>query len=137
MGLVFSASLQKGASPNGKPFPRHILLSMNKKKNPDLVRNINYLVRLNKVENDLFLNRLKEANDMKPISFLRELIKKTIIIAPLKKEELVANERLLSILIEYRNNFKRLSNLIKAHDPSLNFQIELLVKAMQKKIDGI
>jgi len=89
------------------------------------------------VENDLFLNRLKEANDMKPISFLRELIKKTIIIAPLKKEELVANERLLSILIEYRNNFKRLSNLIKAHDPSLNFQIELLVKAMQKKIDGI
>lgn len=89
------------------------------------------------MENDLFLNRLKEANDMKPISFLRELIKKTIIIAPLKKEELVANERLLSILIEYRNNFKRLSNLIKAHDPSLNFQIELLVKAMQKKIDGI
>jgi hypothetical protein len=94
-------------------------------------------VRLSKIENDFFIGRLKEANDMKPISFLRELIKKTIIIAPLKKEELVANERLLSILIEYRNNFRRLSNLIKAHDPSLNFQIEVFVKSIQKKIDSV
>lgn len=74
---------------------------------------------------------------MKPIAFLRELIKKTIVIAPMKKEELVANERLLSILIEYRNNFKRLSNLIKAHDPSLNFHIEELTKSIQKVIDRI
>jgi hypothetical protein len=110
---------------------------MNKKKNPDLVRNIHYLVRLSKIEDDLFKGRLKEANGIKPIDFLRKLIKETIIIAPLKKDELVTNERLLSILLEYRGNFKRLSNLIKAHDPSLNFQIEVLVKSIQKEIDRL
>ena len=103
-----------------------------------MVRNIHYLVRLNKIENDLFVNRrLKEANGIKPIDFLRKLIKETIIIAPLKKEELVVNEGLLSVLIEYKNNFKHVSNLIKAHDPSLNFQIEVLVKSIQKVINKI
>lgn len=110
---------------------------MNKKKSPDLVRNIHYLVRLNKIENDFFLCRLKETNGMRPIDFLRKLIKETIIIAPLKKEDIVINEKLLSVLIEYKNNFKRLSNLIRAHDPSLNFQIEVLVKSIQKTIDRI
>jgi len=110
---------------------------MNKKKDPSLVRNIHYLLRLNKIENDAFVDRVKMANGMKPIDLLRKLSQETIVIAPPRKEELILNENLLSILIEYRNNFRRLSNLIKAHDPGLNFQIEVLVKSIQEKIDVI
>lgn len=110
---------------------------MNKKKDPGMVRNIHYLVRLNRMENDVFKRKLKEANGMKPTDFLRKLLKETIIIAPLRKEDIAVSENLLSLLIGYRNNFKRLSNLIRAHDPSLNCQIEILVNSMQKAIDKI
>jgi hypothetical protein len=110
---------------------------MNKKKNPDLVRNIPYLLRLNKPENDLFIQRLRDANGMKPIPFLRQMIKTCTVVAPLKYEEIVSIEKLLEVLIEFRTNFKRLSNLIKAHDPGLNLQIEILVKSIQKEIDRL
>ncbi|SRR5260221_14390540 len=110
---------------------------MNKKKNPDLVRNIPYLLRLNKPENDLFIQRLKDANGMKPIAFLRQMIKTCTITSPLKYEEIVSIEKLLEVLIEYRTSFKRLSNLIKAHDPGLNHQVEILVKSIQKEIDRL
>lgn len=102
-----------------------------------MVRNIHYLLRLNKIENDVFVGRVKMANGMKPIDFLRKLSQETIVIAPLKKEELILDEKLLSVLIEYRNNFKRLSNLIKAHDPSLNQEIELLVRSIQRIMDKV
>jgi hypothetical protein len=110
---------------------------MNKKKDPSLVRNIHYLLRLNKPENDIFLGRVKDANGTKPIDFLRKLSQETIIISYRRKEELINSEKVLSVLIEYRNNFSRLSNLIKAHDPSLNAEIEALVKSMQRVIDSV
>jgi hypothetical protein len=110
---------------------------MNKKKDPSLVRNIHYLLRLNRIENDVFLSRVKEANGVKPIDFLRSLAQETIIIAPMKRDDLVLNEKLLSVLLEYKNSFRRLSNLIKAHDPGLNTEIESLVRSIQKVIDKI
>jgi len=110
---------------------------MNKKKNPDLVRTIAYLIRLNKAENEMFQKRLIEAFDMKPIEFVRDLMIKGKVVVPPKKEELVSNEKLISILIEYRTNFNRLSNLIKFHDPALNHEIAHLVKSIQNLIDGV
>ncbi|MBS1508562.1 MAG: hypothetical protein JSS79_18140 [Bacteroidetes bacterium] len=136
MDLVFSAALRKGTLPQRQAASPDVQ-AMNKKKNPDLVRNIHYLLRLNKIENDAFVERVKMANGMKPIDFLRKLSQETIIIAPQKKEELAFDEKLLSILIEYRNNFKRLSNLIKAHDPGLNNEIEALVRSIQRIIDKV
>ena len=101
------------------------------------MRNIHYLLRLNKYEDDVFLSRVKEANGVKPINFLRRLSQETIIIAHMKKNEIVLNEKLLYVLLEYKNSFRRLGNLIKAHDPSLNAEIERLVGSMQKVIDRI
>lgn len=136
MDLVFFAALRKGASPQRQAASPKMHV-MNKKKDPSLVRNIHYLLRLNKIEKDVFISRVEMANGMKPIDLLRKLSQETIIIAPPRKEELVSNEKLLAILIEYRNNFRRLSNLIKAHDPSLNSEIESLVRSMQKVIDKV
>ncbi len=110
---------------------------MNKKKNPDLVRNIHYLIRLNKPENESFHNLLKQAGNMKPMPFIREMMTNGVVTAPLKREQKVSTERLLNTMIEYRGNFRRLSSLIKAHDPSLNYEIEELVKSMQKVIDKL
>lgn len=136
MDLVFSAVLRKGAAPLRQAASPKVQ-AMNKKKNPDLVRNIHYLLRLNKIENDVFVGRVKMANGMKAIDFLRKLSQETLIISPPKKEEIVFKENLLSVLIEYRNNFKRLSNLIKAHDPLLNDEIEALVRCIQRMIDEL
>ena len=110
---------------------------MNKKKNPDLVRNIHYLIRLNKPENESLHNLLKQASSMKAMPFIREMITNGVVMVPLKREEKISVERLLSTMIEYRTNFKRLSSLIRAHDPSLNYQIEELVKSMQKVIEKL
>jgi|GEM_PF-4195471 len=110
---------------------------MNKKKNPDLVRNIHYLIRLNKPENESFHNLLKQAGGKKPMPFIREMLTKGVVLVPLKREEKISVERLLTTMMEYRTNFKRLSSLIKAHDPSLNYQIEELVRSMQKVIDRL
>jgi len=110
---------------------------MNKKKNPDLVRNIHYLIRLNKPENESFHNLLKQASNMKPMPFIREMLTKGVVLVPIKREEKISVERLLTTMMEYRTNFKRLSSLIKAHDPSLNYQIEELVRSMQKVIERL
>lgn len=134
MDLVFFALLQKGASPSGRPL-HPITPFMNKKKNPDLVRCINYTVRLNKIESDLFKKLLKDANNPRPQIFIREMLTKGFVIQPSKKEDRVMADNLLRALNEYRTVFRRLSNLIKAHDPSLNYQIEQLVISIQKVID--
>ncbi len=108
---------------------------MNKKKNPDLVRSINYTVRLNKPENESFKKLLKEANDTRPQKFIREMLTKGFVIQPAKKEDRVMIDSLLRALNENRSVFRRLSNLIKGHDPSLNYHIEQLVFSIQKVID--
>jgi len=69
--------------------------------------------------------------------FIREMLTKGVVLVPLKREEKISVERLLTTMMEYRTNFKRLSSLIKAHDPSLNYQIEELVRSMQKVIDRL
>lgn len=110
---------------------------MNKKKNPDLIRNINYTVRLNKLENELFRKLLKDANSSKPQTFIRSMLTKGIVIEAVKKEDRIIADKLLGTLNEYRTVFRRLSNLIKAHDPSLNYHIEQLVVSIQKVIDRV
>jgi len=74
---------------------------------------------------------------MKPMPFIREMLTKGVVLVPIKREEKISVERLLTTMMEYRTNFKRLSSLIKAHDPSLNYQIEELVRSMQKVIERL
>ena len=107
---------------------------MNKKQNPDDVRSISHNVRVSKKENAVILAKAKEAC-LRPVEFLRKIALESIIVPIIQKSALIINEKLLAMLLEYRGNFKRLSNLIKAHDPSLNAEIEKLVRSMQNLID--
>lgn len=133
--LLFSLRFKRGQAPGGKPLYQTKFFLMNKKKNPDLVRSINYTVRLNKPENESFKKLLKDANDTRPQKFIREMLTKGLVIQPAKKEDRVMTDNLLRALNEHRTVFRRLSNLIKAHDPSLNYHIEQLVLSIQKVID--
>ena len=110
---------------------------MNKKNNPDLVRKIHYLVRLNKAENELFHKLLRQAGTVKPIDFIREMITGGVVISRQKKEEKILTERVLTTMIEYRTNFKHIKGLIESRDPSLSYEIEKLVKSMQKFINTV
>lgn len=109
---------------------------MNKKANPRDVRNINQTFRLNKKESELLLKKAKDA-EMKLSDFLRKLVMDSIVIETVPKKVLEVNEKFLAVMLEYRNNFRRLSSLIKAHDPSLNFEIEVLVRSIQNVINQL
>lgn len=109
---------------------------MNKKRNPEDVRNINQTFRLNRKENELLVKKANEAG-MKLSDFLRKLVMDSIVIETVPRRVLEVNEKFLSVMLEFRNHFKRLSNLIKMHDPSLNFQIEVLVKSIQRVINNL
>jgi hypothetical protein len=110
---------------------------MNKKKDPNEVRNIHHLVRLNKAEQNLFAKRLEEANGMKPTDFIRKMICNGYVQAPIRKTDLFETRQLLRLLIEYRTNFNRISNLIKYKDPGLYQAVDSTAKSIQKIIDMI
>ncbi|MBS1681671.1 MAG: hypothetical protein JST48_08160 [Bacteroidetes bacterium] len=132
--LFFSLHYKK-CRHSGRPLQKNTVV--NKKKNPDLVRNINYTVRFNKVENELFRRLLKDSNNYSQQKFIREMLTKGIVIQSAKKENRIIADKLLATLSEYRTVFRRLSSLIKAHDPSLNYHIEQLVLSIQKVIEKV
>jgi hypothetical protein len=110
---------------------------MNKKKNPDLVRKYQYTVWLNKPERDQFLVNLNKANGMKESDFMRQMITRGYVQAPIRKSEKIEQRELIKLLIEYRTNFNRISNLIREHDPSLNSEVQMLVRCIQNLINSL
>lgn len=110
---------------------------MNKQKNPDLVRRYQYTVRLNKIERQSFMENLAKANGMKESNFTRMMITTGFVQAPPLKSDRLEIRECLRVLIEYRTNFNRISSLIRAHDPSLNIEVQTLVKSLQNLIDRL
>ncbi len=110
---------------------------MNKKKKPDLVRIYQYTVWLNKPERDEFLANWNKANGMKESDFMRQMITRGYVQAPIRKSEKIEARELIKLLIEYRTNFNRISNLIRGHDPSLNSEVQTLVKSLQNLINNL
>ena len=110
---------------------------MNKKKNPDLVRNIHYLIRLNKVEDKLFKERLVIANNLKSTEFIRQMITLGYVQAPISRLDKIASRELLIMMMEYRTNFRRIASLIRNSDARLAAEVEETAKAIQVIIDRI
>ncbi len=100
---------------------------MNRKSNPDLVRNINYMVRLNKPEDEAFHSLLNLANEENPQRFIREMITDGIVHSRISHKQYTVYEDVLSILIEYRTNFKRLNELIKNEDSDLQIKLKEII----------
>ena len=110
---------------------------MNKKKDPDLVRNIHYLVRLNKPEDQLFQEQLKKSNGMKQTDFIREMITKGYVKAPKHLSERMDVRDLIRLLIEYKTNFRRITNLIRNSDPALTQEVDRTTNSIQQIMDRL
>jgi hypothetical protein len=107
---------------------------MNKKSNPDLVRNIGYLVRVNKPENASFLTLLESANEKKPQKFIREMITNGVVMARKSPQDVIVQEQLLAVLIEYRTIFKRMINLVRNEDPSYKVSLDEVIKLISQAL---
>lgn len=109
-----------------------------KRRKPNaLVREIQYTVWINQEENQKFQSILTLAGNMKPKDYLRQMITQGYVQAIPTRSNTVDVERLFELLIEYKTNFNRLSNLIKNKDSVLTLEIEILVKSIQKVMDRI
>lgn len=110
---------------------------MNKKDNPDLVRKFQYTVWLNTIERERFFENLTKANGMKARDFIRQMITKGYVQAPIEKNERVDSRQLLGILLQYRTHFKRISNFMKYKEPQLAQEVKSTASAIQKIIDRL
>lgn len=110
---------------------------MNKKKDPQEVRNIHYLVRVNRYEDNAFKANLIKANGLKPADFIRQFMTKGYVQAPIQKSDKVDARVLLKLLIQFRTNFRRISNFMKYKDSELAHEASVTAKAIQKIIDRI
>jgi hypothetical protein len=107
---------------------------MNKKSNPDLIRNIGYLVRVNKPENTSFLTLLESANEKNPQKFIRDMMTNGVVIARKSTKEVIVHEQLLAVLIEHRTIFKRMINLVRNEDPSYKVSLDEVIKLISQAL---
>ena len=109
---------------------------MNKKKDPEKVRCHQRTVWLTNQEVKEFSERVRMAN-MKEPDFIREMITKGYVVEKKSREERILRLDLLTLLIEYRTNFNRISNLIKFKDEGMLPEVVYVVRSIQKLIDDI
>ena len=110
---------------------------MNRKKDPDQVRKIHYLIRLNKYENKEFQENLIKANGLKPSDFIRQFMTKGYVQAPIHRENKIDARQLLKLLIQFRTNFRRISNFMKYKDPELASEAKETAATIQKVLERI
>jgi len=101
------------------------------------IRKHQYTVWLNDLENDQFLHKLKDAGDIAPSKFMREMLTQGWVQAARQKAELKNIETLVALLMEYRTNFRRIGNYIKYSESRLAPEIERTILGIQKIIDII
>jgi hypothetical protein len=130
--LVFCPLGQKRGKPRGSAAPQSPTQA-----DRSLVRNIHYLVRLNTYEDKAFQENLARANGLKPPDFIRQFMTKGYVQAPVQKSDKVNERLLLKLLIEFRTNFKRISNFMKYKDPQLAQEAISVSNAIQKIIERI
>lgn len=109
---------------------------MNKKQNPGDVLNKNATVRYKFAEYQTVTQKAKDAG-MSFSDFCRQMTLKGYVQAVHTSQDINEIREFKALLIEYRTNFSRLSNLIKVNDPSLNHEIEQLKNSIQSIIEKI
>lgn len=107
---------------------------MNKKSNPDLVRNICYMVRVNKPENVSFLSLLELAKEKNPQKFIRDMMINGAVVARKSTKEVIVHEQLLAVLIEHRTIFKRMINLMRNEDPSYKVSLDEVIRLITQAL---
>jgi len=110
---------------------------MNKKKNPDDVRDYQVTTWLNKKERLQLESNLAKTNGMRQGDFMREQITRGYVHAYREKSNLSEYKKLIETLLLYRSHFSRLSNLIRSHDTNLHSEIRALVTKISSVIEKV
>ena len=107
---------------------------MNKKQNPGDVLRRNTTVRYTLTEYQTVKQKAEEAG-MSFSDFCRQMTLKGYVQATHTVQDINEIREFKTLLVEYRTNFSRLSNLIKANDPGLNARIEELKNSIQSVLE--
>ncbi|MCA6455404.1 MAG: hypothetical protein IM584_04645 [Chitinophagaceae bacterium] len=109
---------------------------MNKKDDPSQVLTKRATIRY--TESEYKMVKDKAADSGKSFSdYCREVTIKGYVQAVRKSQELNEIREFRSILIQYKSNFSRISNLILNKDPRLNSEILKLKDSLQLLIENI
>lgn len=109
---------------------------MNKKKNPGDVLNKRATIRYTTEE---YKRVKKKAGDtgLSFSDFCRQVTIEGYVQAIHQPHDLNEIRQYKNMLIEYRTNFSRISNLIKVSDPGLHLEIKKLIDEIQPAIEKI
>ena len=108
---------------------------MNKKK-PDEIVSKNRTIRFTKAEVELIKQKSKSAG-MSFSAYCREMSVKGYVQVVRTSYDIREIRLFKDLLLEYKINFSRLSNLIREHHPKLNEEITVLKNSIQQVIDKI
>lgn len=109
-------------------------LIMNKKPNSDDVLSKRTTIRYKFSEYQIVLGKAKKAS-LSFSEFCRQITIEGYVQATNTAFNMNEIRELKNLLIEYRTNFSRISNLIKSSDPNLNAEIVKLKNSIQNVID--
>lgn len=110
---------------------------MNKKLDPEDVRNHNFTIRLTKYEMKRISTLAQQAGFSNPTEFAREMLLKGYVQAKPTKEESINVKELREMLIEFRTNFNRISSYIKYNDFRLVKEIESTTVGIKRLIEDL
>ena len=109
---------------------------MNKKKNPGAVLSKRTTVRYTLSEYQKVKKKANEAG-VSFSDFCRQITIEGFVQAIPLSHDMNEIRLFKNLLIEYRTNFSRISNLIKASDPGLHLEISRLKDSIQTVIEKI
>ena len=109
---------------------------MNKKQKTEDVLRRNTTVRYTLTEYHTVKQKAEDAG-MSFSDFCRQMTLKGYVQAVNTVQDINEIREFKTLLVEYRTNFSRLSNLIKANDPGLNAGIEELKNSIQAVLEKI
>lgn len=109
---------------------------MNKKQNPEEVLNKNITIRYTAAEYLLLKKKIAQSN-ISLSEYCRRMTLEGYIQAASNPHDMNEVRELKKILLEYKTNFSRISNMVKASDPYLNIEILKTRDSLQAVIEKI
>ncbi len=112
-------------------------MNMNKKDNPNEVRNYGLNIRLSKDELQAARLKSKEFGFSCATAYGREMVLNGYVQATPTQESLIDVKALRQLLIEFRTNFSRIANYMKHRDLRLVHEINQTMKGINHLIEQL
>lgn len=104
------------------------------KRPPQTIKSINLSTHVSPKEYEDYQKLLAKAGNIRGTDFRRIMLTKGHVQARPSRTDIEQLRELRRLLIEYKTNFNRISNLIKFQQPDLVNEIKLLVNVLTDRI---